>query len=122
VAAVDWDLDAQQSVSLVNFGAANTPTTNLGGEHPNVANADDGSQDLLVTGLRQLGHTVSLRAQPSGLAAIIRETASSGPRLTGGADPRREGLALGGRAAKDARSPAGPDVSSSVRTPATASP
>ena len=31
VGAVDWNLDAQQATSLVNFGATNSPTTNVDG-------------------------------------------------------------------------------------------
>lgn len=31
---LDWGLDPQQAVSAVSFGAANTPVTGVGGEHP----------------------------------------------------------------------------------------
>lgn len=34
VGMLDWGLDPQQAVSMVDFGAANGPKTNLGGEHP----------------------------------------------------------------------------------------
>jgi gamma-glutamyltranspeptidase / glutathione hydrolase len=95
VGALDWGLDAQQATSLVDFGAANNPTTNVGGEHPNVVSANNGAADPLVTGLRGLGHTVSVAAQSSGIGTVLRVQSGGGPALQGGADPRREGLVLG---------------------------
>jgi gamma-glutamyltranspeptidase/glutathione hydrolase len=95
VGALDWGLDAQQATNLVDFGAANTPTTNVGGEHPNVNITANGANDPLVTGLRALGHTVNINAQSSGISTIIRVNTANGGRYQGGADPRREGLALG---------------------------
>jgi gamma-glutamyltranspeptidase / glutathione hydrolase len=96
VGVVDWGLDAQQATSQMNFGAANSPTTGLGGEHPNLVTANDGAGDPLVTGLRALGHTVSVAAQSSGVSTIIRSRTAEGRTvLVGGADPRREGLVLG---------------------------
>ena len=91
VGMIDWGLDPQQAVSAVDFGAANTPKTNVGGEHPAIDTADNGDHDPLVVGLRQLGHQVDLADQSSGLSAIARDSAS----WMGGADPRREGLAMG---------------------------
>ena len=72
-------------------GASNSPTTNVGGEHPNINAASSGANDPLVTGLRAMGHTVSVNAQSSGIATIVRTPTA----LQGGADPRREGLVLG---------------------------
>ncbi len=96
IGVVDWGLDAQQATSQMNFGAANSPTTGLGGEHPNLIIANDGAGDPLVTGLRALGHTVLIAAQSSGVSTIIRSRTTDGkPVLVGGADPRREGLVLG---------------------------
>jgi gamma-glutamyltranspeptidase/glutathione hydrolase len=95
VGALDWNLDAQQATSLVDFGAANSPITNVGGEHPNIMAAHDGANDPLVNGLRALGHTVSLNAQSSGISTIISGVRDGQPVLTGGADPRREGVVLG---------------------------
>lgn len=95
VSALDWKMDAQQATSTVNFGAANSPTTNVGGEHPLVDASSTGSNDALVTGLRALGHTVSVAAQSSGVSTIIRVSSANGATLVGGADPRREGIALG---------------------------
>ena len=91
VGMVDWGMDPQQAVGMVDFGAANSPKTNVGGEHPNIDTADDGDHDPLVQGLRKLGHQVDLADQSSGLSAIVRGS----PGWTGGADPRREGLVMG---------------------------
>jgi gamma-glutamyltranspeptidase/glutathione hydrolase len=95
VGIVDWGLDPQQAVSMVDFGAANTPQTNVGGEHPVIDNSGPpgmaGEHDPLVQGLRDLGHDVNLADQSSGLSAIVRAE----PGWIGGADPRREGLVMG---------------------------
>ena len=98
VSALDWKLDAQQATSMVNFGAANSATTGVGGEHPSIDVTNSGLNDPLLVGLRSLGHTVSYSAQSSGVSTIIRAPASWNaglPTLWGGADPRREGIALG---------------------------
>jgi len=96
VGVLDWGLNAQQSTSMIAFGAANSPTTNVGGEHPNVSIADSGNGDALVTGLRAMGHTVNLAAQSSGISTIVARPSSIGAKVyDGGADPRREGVALG---------------------------
>lgn len=95
VGALDWGMDAQQATSMINFGAANSPTTGIGGEHPNVNAANNGVNDPLVTGLRALGHTVSVAAQSSGTGTVIRKEVNGVSSLVGGADPRREGLVLG---------------------------
>ncbi|MEU6584399.1 gamma-glutamyltransferase family protein [Nocardia sp. NPDC046763] len=91
VAMLDWGLSPQQAVSMIDFGAANTPITNVGGEHPNVNATDNGDHDPLVQGLRQLGHQVSVAPQSSGSSALTRD----GTGWIGGADPRREGAVLG---------------------------
>jgi gamma-glutamyltranspeptidase/glutathione hydrolase len=91
VGMIDWGLDPQQAVSAVDFGAANSPKTNVGGEHPAIDTSDNGDHDPLVVGLRKLGHQVDLADQSSGLSAIVRDTAG----WVGGADPRREGLVMG---------------------------
>ncbi len=91
VGMLDWGMDPQQAVGGVDFGAANSPKTNVGGEHPDIDTADNGDHDALVQGLRQLGHQVDLADQSSGLSAIVRGS----PGWTGGADPRREGLVMG---------------------------
>ncbi|MGJ0121293.1 gamma-glutamyltransferase family protein [Williamsia sp. MIQD14] len=91
VSLLDWGLDPQQAVSGVDFGAANTSVTNVGGEHPAIDAADDGNRDQLVTELRRKGHQVSVDDQSSGLAAVVRD----GTGWIGGADPRREGEVMG---------------------------
>ena len=91
VGNLDWGLDPQRAVSMVDFGAANTPKTNVGGEHPTINITDNGDHDPLVHGLRGLGHQVDLADQSSGLSAITR----SSPGWLGGNDPRREGLVMG---------------------------
>ncbi|OBB60009.1 gamma-glutamyltransferase [Mycobacterium sp. 852013-51886_SCH5428379] len=91
VGLLDWGLDPQQAVGMVDFGAANTPETNVGGEHPDVDISDDGDHDPLITGLRRLGHVVDFADQSSGLSAIVREQDG----WIGGADPRREGMVMG---------------------------
>ena len=100
VGVLDWGLNAQQATSMIDFGAANSPTTNVGGEHPNVnattpAGGLAGGSDPLVAGLRALGHTVSVAAQSSGIGTIIKLTRNGEQVLEGGADPRREGIVLG---------------------------
>ncbi|SNT17800.1 gamma-glutamyltransferase [Rhodococcoides kyotonense] len=87
VGILDWDINPQQAVSMVDFGAANSPTTNYGGEHPNV----DGPDDPVVKQLDAMGHQVSVADQSSGLSAVQRTDGG----WTGGADPRREGVVLG---------------------------
>jgi len=89
VGALDWGLDAQQATSLVNFGAANSPTTGVDGSNTTLDLA------ALVDGLKAKGHTVSTSAQSSGVATIMRVTRNGRTLLEGGADPRREGIVLG---------------------------
>ncbi|MEO3760458.1 gamma-glutamyltransferase family protein [Mycobacterium sp. B14F4] len=95
VGMLDWGMDPQQAVSMVDFGAANSPKTNVGGEHPNVDTSGPpgsaGDHDPLVQGLRELGHQVDLADQSSGLSVVVRDRTG----LIGGADPRREGLVMG---------------------------
>lgn len=91
VAMLDWGLNPQEAVSMVDFGAANSPETDIGGEHPNINTSHNGDHDPLVQGLRALGHQVNLADQTSGLSAVTR----IGSGWAGGADPRREGSIMG---------------------------
>ncbi|MGV9795999.1 gamma-glutamyltransferase family protein [Gordonia sp. NPDC003422] len=91
VAMLDWGLDPQQAVSMIDFGSANTPVSNVGGEHPLVDTADDGANDPLAQGLRERGEQVSVADQSSGLSALRRHESG----WIGGADPRREGAVMG---------------------------
>ena len=91
VAMLDWRLNPQQAVSLVDFGADNSTKTNVGGEDPEINTSDNGDHDPLVQGLRALGHQVNLADQSSGLSALARGSS----QWTGGADPRRDGAVMG---------------------------
>ncbi|NDH52455.1 MAG: gamma-glutamyltransferase family protein [Betaproteobacteria bacterium] len=95
VGALDWGLDAQQSSNLMNFGASNSATTSIGGEHPNVDTTNNGAADALIVGLRALGHTVSTSATASSINTVMRSFSNGVAILTGGTDPRREGVVLG---------------------------
>ncbi|MCM6776744.1 gamma-glutamyltransferase [Nocardia sp. CDC159] len=91
VGMLDWQLDPQQAVSAVAFGAGNTPVTGVGGEHPAINATDKGDHDPLVQQLRAMGHQVSVNSQSSGLSALKRD----GDGWIGGTDPRREGAVMG---------------------------
>ncbi len=95
IGALDWGLDAQQAVSLIDFGAANSPTTYVGGDHPNVDTRDAGAHDPLVIGVRRLGHTVAVLPLSSGISLLRRTTVDGRPGWSGGAEPRREYSAVG---------------------------
>ena len=91
-------MDAQQATSMVDFGAANSANTNVGGEHPNVNTAPTAATTTRWSaGLRALGHTVIdhravQRRQHDHAGAV-----NGSDVWQGGADPRREGLVLGVR-------------------------
>ena len=82
-------MDPQQAVSAPNFGAMNQPATGIGVEHPLMAEHESD----LVKSLEEFGHEVNPTEQSSGLSALVRGT---GAEIIGGADPRREGVVLGG--------------------------
>jgi gamma-glutamyltranspeptidase / glutathione hydrolase len=86
VALLDWNLDAQAAAALPNFGAFNTPATVIGQEHPDLA-----VPGPLDEALRARGHNVARSTMTSGVANILRVPGG----WQGGADPRREGQALG---------------------------
>lgn len=81
VAMLDWRLDAQSAAALPNFGSRNGPTEI----------ERDTVYETLVPALAGRGHAVRLANLTSGAHAI--ERVRGGWR--GGADPRREGTALG---------------------------
>jgi gamma-glutamyltranspeptidase/glutathione hydrolase len=86
VGLLDWNLDIQQAIALANFGSRNGPTEVEEGQ---VSTA-------LVDGLKARGHEVRIAPMTSGLQGIVRlRDGTSGARWAGGADPRREGIALG---------------------------
>ena len=81
VGVLDWKLDIQRAIELPNFGSRNGPTQ-----------IESGSRyEALVPALAERGHEVRLSELESGLHGI--ERLPGGWR--GGADPRREGVALG---------------------------
>jgi len=78
---LDWKMDIAHAVAFPRMGSRNGPT-----------DLEEGTGlERLVPGLRALGHEVRIRAEASGLHGILRTAAG----WTGGADPRREGAALG---------------------------
>ncbi|MEM9578511.1 MAG: gamma-glutamyltransferase [Pseudomonadota bacterium] len=80
IAHLDWGLDVQQAVSVPH-------AVNRFGKY----DVEEGTSAENLTGpLTDMGFEVGARALTSGLHAI-----SIGPMLLGGADPRREGIALG---------------------------
>ncbi|MGC3987574.1 MAG: gamma-glutamyltransferase [Pseudorhodoferax sp.] len=89
VGALDWGLDAQQATSMVDFGAANSATTNVDGANTTL------DTSALVSGLRAMGHTVNTGAQSSGISTVMRVQKDGKWVLQGGVDPRREGIVLG---------------------------
>ncbi|OGA27649.1 MAG: gamma-glutamyltransferase [Betaproteobacteria bacterium RIFCSPLOWO2_02_FULL_65_24] len=83
IGVIDWKLDIQRAVSLPSFGSRN---------RNNEIEIEKGtSLEALAPQLRARGHAVRVLDMPSGLHGI----AVSAQGLTGGADPRREGVALG---------------------------
>lgn len=85
VEVLDDGLGLQRAISLPNLGSRNGPTElERGRVAPELAEA-----------LRARGHPVELVPMTSGLHGIARRCDARGCELEGGADPRREGLALG---------------------------
>jgi gamma-glutamyltranspeptidase/glutathione hydrolase len=81
IAALDWGLDMQAAIDVPNFGSRNGPTEVEAGP----------DAERLREGLAALGHKVEILSATSGLHGIM--VTKDG--LVGGADPRREGVALG---------------------------
>jgi gamma-glutamyltranspeptidase/glutathione hydrolase len=82
IAALDWKMGIQDAITLPHFLNRNG-TTDL----------EKGSKlEGLKANLEKLGHTVRVRKLTSGLHGI---TISKNGILFGGADPRREGVAIG---------------------------
>jgi len=81
IAALDWGLDIQAAIELPHHVNRNTGTE---------LEADAGL-DVVVAELEAMGHDVSLRSMTTGLSGFYIEDGI----ITGGADPRREGTALG---------------------------
>jgi gamma-glutamyltranspeptidase/glutathione hydrolase len=86
VAMLDWGLDPQEAVALPRVGGRDT-----------VVELEAGTgAAALADGLRGRGVPVEVRSNLSGLHAIRIHPGPGGTRrLLGGADPRREGVAIG---------------------------
>ena len=81
VATIDWKMDIQSAFALANFGSRNGPTE-----------IEKGTELAQLDGaLKAMGHDVRIIDMPSGLQGI-RRTRNG---WEGGADPRREGAAMG---------------------------
>ena len=81
VAALDWGHDVQSAISFPNVGSRNGPTE-----------IEDGpSAAAMAASLKALGHDTRIAELTSGVQGIMMTKTG----LTGGADPRREGVALG---------------------------
>jgi len=86
VAMLDWNLDPQAAISLPNFGSRNGATELEQGLF----------SPALKQALKDKGHALSEIDMTSGIQAIVRTRDAQGKvSLNGGADPRREGEALG---------------------------
>ncbi len=81
IGLLDWHLDPQQAAGLPNFGSRNAGTEVEAGLF----------SPALIRQLAAWGHEVTPMTMTSGLQIIQR----SGQGWDGGADPRREGVALG---------------------------
>ena len=81
VAMLDWELDAQKAVALPNFGSEGGPFE------------IEYSPETLSLGfnMTSYGHAVTRVVMTSGINTIERRDG----HLEGGADPRREGVAVG---------------------------
>jgi gamma-glutamyltranspeptidase/glutathione hydrolase len=81
VGVLDWGMDIQQAIDSPRMGSRNGPTE-----------LEQGTRlERLAPGLQRMGHTVRIRPETSGLHGIVRTSEG----WAGGADPRREGAALG---------------------------
>ena len=86
VGLLDWNLDPQSAISLPNFGSRNGPTELEQGQF----------SPALIQAMKDKGHVVNEIDMTSGTQAIVRVKDAQGKAsLKGGADPRREGEALG---------------------------
>ncbi|MFM8467500.1 MAG: gamma-glutamyltransferase [Oxalobacteraceae bacterium] len=81
VGVLDWRMDVQQAIAHPNMGSRNRDIELERGT----------TLESFAGALREKGHRVSIMPMPSGVQAIVRDRDG----WTGGADPRREGLAAG---------------------------
>ncbi len=81
IGLVDWKLNAAALVQMPNWGARNGPF-----ELEKTANIEK-----IAEALRPLGHKIRITPMTSGVHLVLRQKG----KLTGAADPRREGVPLG---------------------------
>jgi gamma-glutamyltranspeptidase / glutathione hydrolase len=96
VALVDWNLDAQAAAALVNFGSRGQgfeleATTTAAYSAPTWPWTWSATIWQALR-LKPLGHRIDFDQMTSGTNIVVRRGAN---HLEGGADPRREGVALG---------------------------
>jgi gamma-glutamyltranspeptidase/glutathione hydrolase len=87
VGVLDWRMSIDAAIALPNFGSRNGPTELEEGR----------ASAALADALRARGHEVRMLPMTSGLQGIVRLRGTSGGPAgwAGGADPRREGVAIG---------------------------
>jgi gamma-glutamyltranspeptidase/glutathione hydrolase len=81
IGLIDWNLDAQAAIDLPNFGSTGGPVELEFGW----------STIWHALALKSMGHAIAPDLMNSGVHAVVRRNGT----LEGGADPRREGVALG---------------------------
>ena len=81
VNVLDWNMDVQKAIDAPRMGSRNGPTELERGT----------ALEGLVPEHEHMGHDVRVRVEISGLHGIVRTPKG----WSGGADPRREGVALG---------------------------
>ncbi|HUL91247.1 MAG TPA: gamma-glutamyltransferase [Burkholderiales bacterium] len=81
VNALDWGMDIQKAIDAPRMGSRNGPTELERGT----------PLERVARELERMGHSVRIRDEASGLHGIMRTKDG----WAGGADPRREGVALG---------------------------
>ncbi len=96
VALIDWEMDAQAAAALANFGsqgrAFELESTTASAYEVLTRPWAWGSTIWQALRLKPLGHRIDFDLMTSGMQIVVRR----GPgRLESGADPRREGVALG---------------------------
>ncbi len=82
VGLIDWKLDPQRATDLAHYGSRNRATELEAGT----------AAEALAPALKARGHAVQVMQMTSGTHVI---SVVPGKGLSGGADPRREGVALG---------------------------
>jgi gamma-glutamyltranspeptidase/glutathione hydrolase len=81
VNVLDWGMDIQEAIASPRYGSRNGPTE-----------LEEGTKvERLAPELERMGHSVRIRSVASGLHGILRTKDG----WEGGADPRREGAAVG---------------------------